>query len=109
ERGRLHDKAELSRQVARMLADPRSERFCDSFATQWLRLRKVGMFPPDKNLYSNYDKTLEASMIAETKAFFSEVLRRGLTMREFLDSDWTMTNARLAEYYGLPSDGLPRD
>jgi hypothetical protein len=101
EKGKLHDKAELSRQVARMLADERCARFTDSFATQWLRLRKVGMFPPDKKLFPDYDKTLEESMIGETKAFFREVLQGGLTLREFLTSDWSMMNACLAQYYWL--------
>jgi hypothetical protein len=109
EAGKLHDKSELARQVARMLADPRSERFADSFATQWLRLRKLGMFQPDKKLYPDYDKSLETSMASETKAFFGQVLRRGLTLREFLYSDWSMLNARLARYYGLPDAGLPLD
>ena len=45
----------------------------DSFASQWLQLRKVGMFPPDKKLYPDYDKHLEASMIGET----TRVLPRG--------------------------------
>lgn len=70
EQGKLRNKAELSRQVARMLADERAGRFTDSFATQWLRLRKVGMFPPDKKLYPEYDKTIEANMVGETKSFF---------------------------------------
>jgi hypothetical protein len=109
EAGKLHDKSELGRQVARMLADPRSERFADSFATQWLRLRKLGMFQPDKKLYPDYDKSLEKSMALETKAFFGEVLRRGLTLREFLHSDWSMLNARLARFYALPDAGLPLD
>lgn len=109
EQGKLRDKSELSRQVTRMLKDSRSTRFTDSFATQWLRLRKVGMFPPDKKLYPDYDKHLEASMIAESKSFFGEVLQRGLTLREFLHSDWSMMNGRLAEFYGLPSAALPSD
>lgn len=109
EQGKLRDKSELSRQVTRMLKDSRSKRFTDSFATQWLRLRKVGMFPPDKKLYPDYDKHLEASMIAESKSFFGEVLQRGLTLREFLHSDWSMMNGRLAEFYGLPSAELPSD
>ncbi|RPH40865.1 MAG: DUF1592 domain-containing protein, partial [Planctomycetota bacterium] len=87
EQGKLRDKAELSKQVARMLADARSARFADSFATQWLRLRKVGMFQPDKKLYPTYDKALENCMVAETKLFFREVLNSGLTLREFLHSD----------------------
>jgi hypothetical protein len=99
--GKLHDKAELSKQVARMLKDERSARFADAFSTQWLRLRKVGMFQPDKKLYPDYDKTLENSMINETKCFFREVLDGGLTLREFLDSDWSMMNELLARHYGL--------
>ena len=106
EKGALHDKAELSRQIARMLADPRAVRFTDSFSAQWLRLRKVGMFQPDKKLYPDYDKTLEASMVGESKAFFREVLQGGHTLREFLNSDWSMMNARLAQFYGLPDAGI---
>lgn len=109
EQGQLHDKSELSKQVTRMLKDARAARFTDAFATQWLRLRKVGMFPPDKKIFPDYDKTLEASMIGESKAFFHEVLQRGLTLREFLNSDWSMMNTRLAQFYGLPEAGLPRD
>ena len=101
EGGQLHNKAELQRQLARLLADPRSNRFMRSFPTQWLRLRKVGMFAPDKNIYPNYDRHLEQSMIEEPLAFFSEVLAKRLTLREFIDSDWTMVNPRLAEFYGL--------
>ncbi|MEK0447622.1 MAG: hypothetical protein RLZZ399_2943 [Verrucomicrobiota bacterium] len=101
EQGKLSDKAVLSSQLRRMLGDPRAERFSDAFATQWLRLRKVGMFPPDKKLYPDYDKTLEKSMIAETKGFFRSVLQENLPLREFLSSDWTLLNELLAKHYGL--------
>ncbi len=106
EQGQLRDKAVLAQQVTRLLASARSQRFTDSFATQWLRLKKVGMFPPDKNLYPDYDTALEASMVGETKAFFREVLSSGLTLREFLHSDWSMMNPRLAQFYGLPEGTL---
>ncbi|MDZ4403086.1 DUF1592 domain-containing protein [Prosthecobacter sp.] len=101
ENGKLHDKAELSKQVARMLADPRATQFTDSFANQWLRLRKVGMFPPDKKIYPDYDDHLEQSMIRETQTFFREVVQSGHTLRDLLKSDWSMMNARLADFYGL--------
>jgi len=107
--GKLRDKEVRAKQTARLLADPRSARFCDSFASQWLTLRKVGQFPPDKQLYPEYDAHLEKSMVGETKSFFREVLRSNLSLREFVDSDWTMLNARLAAFYGLSDDGLPRD
>ncbi|HYE18088.1 MAG TPA: DUF1592 domain-containing protein [Tepidisphaeraceae bacterium] len=101
ERGALKDPAELKSQVRRMLADRRAENFAASFARQWLQLRMVGMFPPDKKLYPDYDAYLERSMIGETTAFFAEVLKNDLSLREFVDSDWTMLNARLAEHYGI--------
>lgn len=103
EQGRLRDRSELQRQADRMLADPRARRFSDSFASQWLHLRKVGMFQPDKMLYPDYDRSLEQSMTGETTSFFHEVLDRNLSLREFLHSDWTMVNARLARFYGLPA------
>jgi len=101
EQGKLRDKHVLQAQVARMLADPRAGRFTESFATQWLQLRKVGMFPPDKELYPEYDRHLERSMVGETTAFFKEVLDKRLSLREFLDSDWTMVNPRLAAFYDV--------
>jgi len=92
----------LRAQVRRMMADPRIERFASGFARQWLRLAKVGMFPPDKKLYPTWDDHLQKSAVGETTAYFREVLGRNLSLREFLDSDWTMLNARLAEHYGIP-------
>ncbi len=102
EKRTLGNKAELRRQLARMFTDPRAERFTRSFSTQWLHLRKVGMFAPDKKIYPNYDSHLEQSMIEETRSYFGEVLKNGLTLREFIDSDWTMVNPKLARFYGMP-------
>jgi mono/diheme cytochrome c family protein len=100
--GTLHQPEELRSQVRRMLADPKAARFAEAFPRQWLQLRQVGMFPPDKKLYPDYDNYLEKSMIDETTHFFQEVLQKNLSLREFLQSDWTMLNARLAEHYGIP-------
>jgi len=101
--GSLQRPEVLKAQVARMLRDPKSARYADAFPRQWLQLRMVGMFPPDKKLYPDYDEYLQKSMIAETTSFFREVLDKNLSLREFLDSDWTMLNARLAEHYGIAS------
>ncbi len=107
EQGKLRDRAELQQQVTRMLADPRAKRFTDSFPAQWLHLRKVGMFPPDKKIYPDYDDHLEQSMVAETQSYFREVLEKNLTLREFINSDWTMVNPRLATFYGI--DNISKD
>lgn len=99
--GRLSDPQVRRDEVRRMLADPRAAAFAESFPRQWLQLRRVGMFPPDEELYPSYDEYLEQSMIAETVSYFGEVLHNNLSVQEFLDSDWTMLNERLATHYGI--------
>jgi hypothetical protein len=42
------------------------------------------------------------AMREEPVAFFGEVLRRNRTVMDFLQSDYTMVNDRLARHYGLP-------
>ncbi|RBP37619.1 cytochrome c [Roseimicrobium gellanilyticum] len=92
----------LKKEVDRILTDSRINRFVDDFSRQWLQLHRVGMFPPDKKLYPTYDRWLETSMREEPVEFFREVLVKNLPMESFLDSDWTMANSRLCDFYGLP-------
>jgi len=91
----------LASELSRLLADPKIDRFTESFTRQWMQLDKVGMFPPDKKLYPDYDAWLETSMVGESVGFFREVFRTNLPIRELLDADWTMVNPRLARFYGL--------
>ena len=79
-----------------MLADAKINRFTQSFPRQWLQLHRVGAFAPDESLYPDYDKWLEQSMVLETTGYFAEVFSKNLPLREFLVSDWTMLNPRLA-------------
>jgi hypothetical protein len=92
----------LTNEVDRLLADTKANRFIDDFARQWLQLHRLGMFPPDKKLYPTYDAWLETSLRAEPVEFFRETFSKNLPIESFIDSDWTMANARLCEFYGLP-------
>ena len=101
----------LKNEVDRMLKDSRTNRFIDDFTRQWLQLHRVGMFPPDKKLYPGYDDWLETSMRAEPVEYFREMFAKNLPIDGFLDSEWTMANARLCDFYGLPelkTDGFQR-
>ena len=100
--GELANPAGLRKQLSRMVADSKIGRFTESFPQQWLQLAKVGMFPPDEKLYPDYDQWLEQSMINETREYFAAMFRENLPLREFLDSNWTMLNPRLAHHYELP-------
>jgi len=92
----------LKQEVDRMLKDSKARRFIEDFSRQWLQLHRVGMFPPDKKLYPNYDAWLETSMKTEPVEFFREMFAQNLPIDGFIHSEWTVANARLAEYYGLP-------
>jgi len=92
----------LKKEVDRMLADGKASRFIDDFSRQWLQLHRVGMFPPDKKLYPTYDAWLENSMRNEPVEFFRETFTQNLPFDAFIESDWTIANARLCDFYGLP-------
>jgi hypothetical protein len=100
-KGALSDDG-LRKEIDRMLTDERINRFIDDFSRQWLQLHKVGMFPPDKKLYPTYDDWLETSMRNEPVEFFREILTKNLPIDQLLESDWTVVNARLCDFYELP-------
>jgi hypothetical protein len=45
---------------------------------------------------------LKESMVRETHLFFDEVLKNDLSLTNFIASDFTMLNGRLARHYGIP-------
>jgi len=100
-KGELRKPDVLRTHLQGMLADRKIDRFVDTFPSQWLQLHRVGMFPPDPELYRDYDAWLEQSMIRETTGVFGEVFSKNLSIREFLSSDWTVMNSRLAMHYGI--------
>ena len=101
-KGELGQPAVLRAQVERLLKSPLAHRFTENFAGQWLDLRKIDFTIPDPQLYSDFDYLLLWAMPRETQLFFEEVLRNDLSLLNFIDSDWTILNERLARLYGIP-------
>lgn len=101
-RGELSKPATLQAQTARMLKDPKAGRFTKNFVGQWLNLRDIEFTTPDTQLFPEYDNMLLDAMVKETDLFFDEVLHKNLSIMNFIDSDWTMLNERLAELYNIP-------
>jgi mono/diheme cytochrome c family protein len=102
ERGKLHEPDAMRGQVERMLKDPKAAAFTANFAGQWLNLRAIDDTAPDPTLYPEYDDVLKVAMVKEALLFFDEVLRHDLSLTNFVASDFTMLNARLARHYGIP-------
>ena len=105
--GKLGEPTVLAAEVDRMLDDERSKRFVEDFLDQWLGLQDIDATTPDQQLYPEYDDVLRQAMLEETRHFFSELIWEDRGVREFIESDFTFLNRRLAEHYGIPGvEGL---
>ena len=81
EQEKLKEPDVLSNQVKRMLADPRSRRFTQNFAEQWLGMDGLN------NVTHVTDTSLREAMREEPIAFFDEVLRQNQSIMDFIHSD----------------------
>ena len=101
--GKLRSAAILRRQAERLIDNPRFARFVDNFLDYWLDLKEIRRDDPDIRLYPEYrfSDYLVESMERETKAAFTELIRKNLPVTYLIDSDVVYVNDRLATHYGL--------
>ncbi len=99
--GTLHKEENLTRQVRRMLRDPKAQALVDNFAGQWLQLRNLAVVNPDREQYPAFDEPLRAAMQTESQLFFASVMKEDRSILDFLDCDYTYLNERLARHYGV--------
>jgi mono/diheme cytochrome c family protein len=108
DQGKLRDPAEFSKQIRRMIQDPKAWLFIEQFAEQWLELDRLQRVTISKNTYPGFDDQLAAAMRLETIHFFSEVLRGDMSIFQFLASDFTCVNDTLAAHYGIAGVAGPK-
>ena len=99
--GELSDSEVLANQVQRMLADPRSQRFSKHFVRQWLDMQLLDFLDITRHV-PGFDPLLKEAMQHEPIALFHEVLKNDSSVLDFIHSDYTLTNERLAIHYGVP-------
>ncbi len=99
--GKLRDPATLALETKRMLKDPKSKALAENFAGQWLQLRKLGVVQPDTARFPGFDESLRQAMKAETEGFFNFVVQQDRPITEFLESDYSFLNEKLAKHYGI--------
>ncbi len=100
--GKLKDPKVLQAETERMLKDPKSSRFTDDFASQWLGLYAINDTSPDGNLYPGYGDLLKYSSVLETKAYFRAMVDENLGAKFVVESPWVLANHELSVHYGLP-------
>jgi hypothetical protein len=101
--GKLTNPKTRQEQVDRMLADPKADALVKNFAGQWLGLREVGANPPSPDIFKQYDRHLELSIVGESEAYFKEFLQHDIDAREMIKSDFVTINERLGRFYGIPN------
>lgn len=101
EKGQLRAPGVLDAEIARMLADPKARALTENFAGQWLYLRNLEQQRPDITVFPDFDQRLRTAMATETQLFFANVLRANRPVTDFIKSDYTFLNQRLAEHYGI--------
>ena len=101
-KGALGNPAELRRQAARMLADPRAGAFTSTFIGQWLGFAELGgAIKPDDVAFPEFTPALGKAMLEEATRFFDRIVREDRSLLELLDSDYTFLNEELARHYGI--------
>jgi len=94
----LHD------ETNRLIENDAFQQFVNNFTDYWLSLKDIRRDEPDVRLYPEYrfDDYLIDSMAAETRAFFTLMVRENLPVSVLVDADFALVNDRLARHYDLP-------
>lgn len=96
----------LRSEVSRLLADPRSENFSNTFVFDWMGFRTleskkeelVALGYPGVNVNSVLDNSVK-----ETQMFFSHIVQNNRDVNELISANYTFANQELAQFYNLPA------
>jgi hypothetical protein len=94
----------IDREAAAMLADPKLDRALRDFHRQWLGINDVAATTPS----GDFTSTIARDMLAETDRFVVHVFREADGKQQtLLGAPYSMLNANLAAYYGVPAPSAP--
>ena len=101
ENGQISQPTVLKKQVLRMIRDPKALAFSTHFASQWLDLagiRRLAVNPE----YFTFEETTKDLFEQETIRFLHHVVQENLSIDNFIDSDFVVTQHKLAKHYRIP-------
>ena len=101
--GKLHDPANLERQVRRMLADARSETLASNFVHQWLDMKRLDEIVPDSAVfpYASGRSDPRDDFRTELTLFADSIFREDRSVVDLLRASHTFVNERVALHYGI--------
>ena len=92
----------LSKQLDRLIEDPRSSAFVNAFVHQWLGLDRLDFFQFDTKVHRTFDEGTKAAARTEVFETFASLLQNRASLKHLLKSDFVVINGLLANYYGIP-------
>lgn len=96
---------ELEIQTRRLLADYPPNNLIEGFFAQWLGLGGLLEASPDEELFSVWNSKLRQAMREETLRVCEELVIKDQSLLEFLNTEFTFMNPRMAEVYGVKFEG----
>lgn len=106
-KGTLSSPEEVTRQIERMLPDPRTRAKMRAFYFQWLRLDRLHDLAKDPKRYPEFTPEVISDLRTSMDLFLDEVTwSEAPDFRQLLLADFVYLNGRLAAFYGvnLPAD-----
>ncbi|MEM1068533.1 MAG: DUF1592 domain-containing protein [Planctomycetota bacterium] len=97
--GQLH--ASVRSEVDRLVEDPKFHRFAHEFASQWLSLDKLEVVETDRTRYPSLTRYAKRELRKEPTAFLKFLIHQNLPARHLVQSNYTMANEVVADYYEL--------
>lgn len=103
EGGKLQDPAVLAAQVDRMLDDPKSRTFANSFVGQWLGTKDIGgrVAPNLTEVQHYYTPEVAADLREQPVLLFHHLLAENRSLLELLTADYAFMTERLANFYDV--------
>jgi mono/diheme cytochrome c family protein len=101
--GKLKQPAVLERQVARMLADPRSVTLASNFVHQWLDMKRLEEIVPDSTVfpYASGRSDPRDEFRTELTLFADSLFKDDRSVVDLLSAKHTFLNERVALHYGI--------
>jgi hypothetical protein len=107
--GGLATKAAIEAQARRLLGRPETAAGLRAFLGEHLRLDDIAAVKKDASVFPGWNEALAAELAREAQGLVRQVVwGEGARLSTLLAADFTMANASLAAFYGLPAGGLDR-
>jgi hypothetical protein len=100
---RLQDPKVLVEQVDRMLDDPRSRAFTNTFIGEWLGTQDIGgrVVPLLTEISSYYTPDVAKDLRTQPVLMFDRMLAENRSVADLLDADYTYLTKRLVHFYQM--------